>query len=723
MDTAKAGFLFLALATLPAFAQAPRIEITRLDGSIRVDGQLDDSGWSHAAVVTTFYEYWTADNQPPAVATTARLAYDDQALYVAFDALDPRPREIRAPYLDRDAVGTDQDYVEVLIDSRGDRQAATRFRVNARGIQTDSVLNDATGAEDLSPDFFFTAAARVTDRGWTAELRIPLTSLHYGTADPQEWRVILSRNYPRAFRYVMASAPIPKSSPCFVCHAGILAGLRGLPRAAHLDVAPYTSAAVTERTSRRDTEKNAGGDVKWSPQPELTLDATLRPDFSQIESDAPQITTNRRFALDVPEKRPFFLESVDLLATPTRVAYTRSITQPRWGARMTAQRGPLAYTLLAADDEGGGLLILPGPLSSVVVPQDFASHVFIARVRRTIGASFLGAIASVREVDGGGHNRVAGPDLYWHPDDKNQLTAQFLVSDTRDPRRPDLSPLLAGGTRRGSVAAVSYTHATTDWTLYSGARQLSSGFRADNGFVPQVGYRTAYGELDRNYYPKGRFPFVQWWVGAQAFQSSDDGRLLRYLTYPGVSVRGPWNSDIWMTIHPLAGEEVNGRLLRYSYFEYALHTNPSRSLPLLSIEGAQGGKLDYDTGRRGRGGSLSLGASVRAGDHLAAELSARREWLDVDQARRFTADIGRLKLTYTLSARAFVRAIAQSSEVSPQAAVRNGNSALSLLLAYRLDWQTSFYLGYGDAGALDDHEHHVRQARSLFVKATYAIHR
>ena len=166
----------------------------------------------------------------------------------------------------------------------------------------------------------------------------------------------------------------------------------------------------------------------------------MNPDFSQIEADTAQIAVNNRFALFYPEKRPFFLEGVDLLDTPLGAVYTRSITSPRWGGRATGKVKGLAYTLLAADDRGGGSVILPGPTESSLAPQDYRSLVGIGRLRQDLGPSFVGVLYAGREIEGGGYNRVYGPDLNWRPGRVDRVAAQFLWSDTLTPEPPRAHP-------------------------------------------------------------------------------------------------------------------------------------------------------------------------------------------------------------------------------------------------------------------------------------------
>ena len=138
----------------------------------------------------------------------------------------------------------------------------------------------------------------------------------------------------------------------------------------------------------------------------------MNPDFSQIESDTAQISANERFALFFPEKRPFFLEGVDLFQMPIYAVYTRTITAPRWGGRVTGERPDCATRCWSRRKTSGGSAILPGPTGSSFASQDFGSTVTVARAKRDIGLSFVGFLVTDREShDGNGHNRVIGPDF------------------------------------------------------------------------------------------------------------------------------------------------------------------------------------------------------------------------------------------------------------------------------------------------------------------------
>jgi hypothetical protein len=276
----------------------------------------------------------------------------------------------------------------------------------------------ATRREDLAPNFTWESAAKIGPAGWTLELAIPFSSIRYDPVEQPVWGVTLLRNWPRDFRYIILTAPQPLDAPCFICNENQLVGLEGLPSAGSLVVAPF---GVLRRTDlpeggelgrpleSDDVDGELGLDLKWTPNARHTLDLTVRPDFSQVESDVAQISTNQRFALFFPEQRPFFLEQVDLFSTPIQAVYTRTVTAPRGGLRATGRFGKSSYTFLVSDDRGGGSVVIPGDTSSTFADQDFESKLVLGRLRRDFGQSYLSFLVSDREVDGGGSTGSSAP--------------------------------------------------------------------------------------------------------------------------------------------------------------------------------------------------------------------------------------------------------------------------------------------------------------------------
>jgi hypothetical protein len=736
--------LAFVLCALPGAAQdktpPETLKIARTSGDISIDGQVDDAGWKGATPVTTWYETRPGDNMPPKVRSVGYLAYDDKAFYAGFEFDDPNPSAIRAPYGDRDTIGSPLDYGGVIIDPGNTGRTAILFLANPRGIQYDAVTDDGSG-EDSAPDFFWDSAARITDKGWVLEIRIPFSSMRYPKTDVHTWGIMLYRNYPRDFRYQLFSARLPRGGNCFICNSNKLEGLQKLPSSGGLVVAPYASAgqdwepngSADGELKRSPFDGTGGVDIKWRPTASLAVDGTINPDFSQIESDTAQISTNERFALFFSEKRPFFLEGIELFSTPINAVYTRTITSPRWGVRGTGKAGSLGYMALAAEDRGGGSVILPGPTGSGLADQDFRSWISMARVKRDFGRSFVSALMVDREIEGGGSNRVFGPDFRWQRGTSDTVTGQMLLSQSHTPKRPDLTSQWDGRNLGGHAAQIWWQHSTTHVDWFTQYQDIANDFRADSGFVPQVGYREIYGSTGYTIRPQG-FVRRQRFFAAFDRQTDRDNDLIQQMTQLGTGLDARWNSFVqfrYQYDRVLAGE----RLFSRSSGSVYVQASPSQLFNNLSFDARFGQEIDFANARRGSGATFNFNASLRPTDHLALSLNNSVRFLNVNdgptaKGRLFTARVDRLRATYTFSAKSFMRAIAQWVDTKRDPALyknstspRSRSFSGSVLFAYKLNWQTVLFLGYGDEREPNERDSLEPIARSVFVKMSYAFQR
>ncbi len=740
LRAALPAVLVLLAAPGAAAEPAPPLTVRRAAGPIRLDGDLSDPGWQGAAVLDRFWETQPGDNIAPRAATTVQVAYDESHLYVAVRCDDPDPSRIRAPFVERDdIVGTD-DNVAVFLDTRGDGLTAVELRVNPAGQQGDAVYNDGSQNEDFSPDVFYDTAARVTDFGWAAEMRIPFSSLRYPRRDEQQWRILVWRNYPREYRYFIHSRPIPRGSDCLVCHAQPLLGLSGLPASGGLVLAPYASgqdvaAASAPGEPLGDPERtgDVGVDLKWQPSAGNTVDATVNPDFSQVESDVAQIAVNNRFALFFPEKRPFFMEGVELFDTPVQAVYTRTITSPRWGGRATGRVGSSSYAVVAADDRGGGSVVLPGPEGSSLASQEMGSLVGIARFRQELGSSYAGALYTGREVDGGGYNRVFGPDVLWRVSPKDRVSAQLLWSETLTPDRPDLAEEWDGRRLSGHGLSASWNHQERRPVLSLRYRDFADGFRADTGFVPRVGYREGFALAGWNFYPEGLVTQAQPQVTV-TYSEDRDGALLRRLVHPGAIVLGSRNFQAFAGL-ALLTERTGETLLSTTSLELGAQVDPSRTFTRVGFEASLGEAVDLYNVQVGTGADLTAFATLRPWARLTLDLTAARRWLDVPRpeggdGRLFTATVLRAKALVHFSSRAYLRLVGQWVGTTSDPTLfpfpvdeEEGGLEASALFTYKINWQTALYLGYGDERALDARDELRRTSRQLFAKISYAFQR
>ncbi|NOT33876.1 MAG: carbohydrate binding family 9 domain-containing protein [Candidatus Eisenbacteria bacterium] len=692
--------------------------------------------------MNTWYETRVGDSVEPQVKNEGWLAYDDKYFYAGFRFEDPHPELIRAPLADHDQLSGSTDYGGVLLDSRNDGKTAILFLANANGLLYDAVTNDASG-EDSSPDYYWESAGKITATGWNLELRIPFSSLRYDRSAEPTWGILLYRNYPRDRHYQFFSARLPRDVSCFICNESKLTGLANLPHGSHLVVAPYASAQRLDAPTadlgsplaEGDVDSEFGIDVKWSPLANLAIDATINPDFSQVEADAAQIGANERFALFYPEKRSFFLEGIDLFSTPFQAVYTRSVTSPSAGLRATGQLGRTAFTALATRDRGDGLVILPGPEGSDAAEQDFESDVGVIRLRHDLGASFVSALATGRVIEGGGHNAVFGPDFNWRPRPTDAIAGQALWSSSETPNRTDLASQWDGRSLSDRALLLRWSHNTpkVDWFLQG--QDLGPDFRADEGFMPQVGYREGYFEAGytvrpaKAFFNRIRMFTIDW------YDEDYDGSVLSKRLSIGAGMDGKLSSFVRVELNHdefKVGDETLSRFRPY----VTIQASPGRVLNSVSVEAFVGEEIDFANGREANGTTLIGSMTVRPTDHLAMSASASARWLNVDDAslgsgRLFLAQVERLRASYQFNSRSFVRLIGQYVQTTRDPSLytftvdsKEADFSLSGLFAYKLNWQTVFYLGYGDERAFAAFTDRLEpSARQAFAKVSYALQR
>lgn len=726
-------FLLLALSL-----HAQTVTIPRTDAPVAIDAKLDEPAWQSAARYDTWYETNPGDNIEPSVKTVGYVMYDAKFLYVGIEASDPKPQEIRAIYGDHDQIsGSSDDFMGVIIDSRNDGKTGLELFVTARGVQFDAILDDAAGSEDGAPDFFWDSQHRLHETGWTIEMRIPFSSLRYDNPNPSQWGLILYRNMPRDRRYQMFTNKLPRGNNCFVCNFGKVTGLRDLPSGDHMVIAPYLTAqqlsepraGLGSQLVNHQVGTDAGLDFKWNPTADMTVDATINPDFSQIESDVAVISTNERFAIFLPEKRPFFLEGIELFSTPIQAVYTRTITSPRAGVRTTGRTGDYAYTLLVTQDRGGGSIILPSAFGSGFAQQEGSSVAAIGRVRRDIGRNFVSLLATTRESEGGAFNRVFGPDFQMRFGDRHTLTGQVLYSHTQTPERPDLAEEWNGQKLSGHAGHAWYSFSTAKNDFYANYSDYGDDFRADNGFVPQVGYRGSYMEGGQTWRPAGFFNRVRAFVFGE-YQQTQGGDLLYRLASAGFGADGKYRSFTRLRYARDAVANA-GEVFERDRIYYQVNFAVSRVVSFVGVDGWVGDEVDFATNRPGRGANMNASVTLRPTDHLQLSLSGGVRWLNLHGDRLFTSQVERLRATYTFNSRAFIRAILQNSRTNRDVALsgfptaqHSGSLAGQFLFAYKLNWQTVFYVGMGDLQEATAEEGELeRSNRQFFAKVSYAFQR
>ncbi|MEO5867659.1 MAG: carbohydrate binding family 9 domain-containing protein [Sphingomonas sp.] len=627
----KSG-LVAAATLLPVAAHAANCEqiapqpanAAHTTAPITFDGRLEETDWQRATPLNKFYEDYPLNCATPPEATDIRFLYDDQYLYVGIRASLHDASKLRKPFVRRDKVGSSHDYVQVYLDPLGTRRSSYLFRVSARGVETDGLQDEGKQTESVDPDFTWEVHSAIDDKGWTAELKIPLSTLRIAHAGKQDWTVIATRGVPRDQNTQMATAPFPRNNSCFLCHASTLSFADLAPHTEHVIVTPSISASV-----RRDSGVMGHGDhfhvqpsldAKWLPYAGAAVDLTIHPDFSQVEADSPQLSANNRFAINLPEKRPFFREGSDLIGTPLPVLYTRTIAAPDYGLRFTHRSTSINGTAFFAQDGGRPAIIEPGLLSSTLGLPDFDSKVGFAHVVAGFGTAQGGALGAIKTNSDGSYNVVGGFDGSWATA-KDHVFGQVTYSATRNPNRADLVSTWLGQHESGAAALAQWDHTSTlVWSLrYT---RYDPGFRSWLGYVPRVGYQDEYALVQRPYYFTSKFlnsvaPYAKVdlleAIGARGYER--DPAI-------GTSITGAHNLNIDVSYHPdTVVLTEQGAERHTSSIQWTAFFNPVARVPLIELDGLAGRQVDFATGDVVPALTLSAIARTRPLDRL--ELEAR----------------------------------------------------------------------------------------------------
>jgi len=739
-------------------ARIPRVE----DAGVRVDGTLDEPAWRSAAVLTGFTQSAPAEGTPARERTETLVFYTPRELFIGIRAHASDPSRIRSTLAERDQITSD-DHVRILLDTFHDRRRAFAIFVNPLGIQQDGTFSDGEwNGFTFSPDFVFDSRGRLTGEGYEVEIRIPLRSLKFPAGAAQTWGLNVIRVIPSAGAEE-SWAPRSRNQPAELAQSGTLSGIQGLRPGRLLEVNPAFTARREGTTRedgfrRGDTEPDVGVDLKYGITSELTLDATVNPDFSTVEADADQITVNERFALSLEEKRPFFLEGADLFNTPETLVYTRSIVAPAAGARVTGKVGALNLAWLGALDDA------PRESPAAFAPEPARALVQIGRLRRDVGeGSTVGLLGTSRET-GGAFNRVAAADARIRFGQVYMVGAQLGGSWTRS-WEPDAAGADSAGAPGDRVAVALESRAAhigqlfldrtaRRWGFIATLRDVPEDFVTETGFVRRTGITEVSGRNRFSWYGAPgarveRVDFVQsggrlyggreLWRGGGAAEGeaglgveaelrgnhevelsvSRGFYSLDPADYAGYSLPSP--SDGVETGDVLVGPDarmrgLNGVSLRLesSYFKWMD----------ASFEAYTGAVPIFAEGTRGREQALEAAVELRPTAALRVDASLRRVLLHRarDGSRYSRALVPRLRMEYQLTRAVAVRGLAQYAveEVDVLRApdgrpylregqsfrVRRGNRPawdapqlnplrLDLLLSWRPSPGTVAFLGYG----------------------------
>ncbi|MDF2774283.1 MAG: hypothetical protein K0S86_3783 [Geminicoccaceae bacterium] len=484
----------------------PAVAIPRIAADVTVDGSLTEPAWGQAARLTGFQQYQPADGRPAEERTEGRVFYSQDAIYFGILAYAKNPASIRATIADRDNLDND-DRITIYLDTFNDKRRAFFFVVNPLGAQGDGMRTEGAasagnifgGNVDWNPDFRFESKGQVTDSGYVIEVRIPFKSLRFPTSEPQTWGVNVVRNV-KATGFEDTWTDARRATASFLSEAGTLTGIRDIERGITTEVQPFVTArwdgarGVSGDFERDDLNPDAGVNLKVA-LPSVTLDATVKPDFSQVESDAGLVTVNERFALFFAEKRPFFLEGIELFNTPNQLVYTRQIASPVGGAKVTGKLGAFTVAYLSALDDTPCPKII-GDVTDF--EQDCDKALFnIARLRRDFGGNSTAALTITDRRAGDTTNTVVAGDVRYVFGRMYYFESQVGASWTKD--------VFVFGDSDMKVAPIwkaEFDRTGRSWGFNYQLNGISDEFVSRSGFLPRNGTIQARGFNRLSYYGK-----------------------------------------------------------------------------------------------------------------------------------------------------------------------------------------------------------------------------
>jgi hypothetical protein len=449
--------------------------------------------------ITGFIQNSPSDGEPATEETEVWLGHTKTTFYLVFICHDRHPEQIRGHLARRENVGND-DNVWVVFDPFQDHRKGVLFKVNPMGVQADATW-DENNSPDYSYDQVWDSDGQITRGGWMALMAIPFRSLRFRPGG-SDWGVVFKRNFPRNSEADFWPRMATNVSGTLSQEA-TLKGIEGVTGSHNVQINPYV-LGQNERTletldplnpyiSSRHFEGTAGGEFKAILKDRIVFDATVNPDFSNIESDQPQFTVNQRYPVYFPELRPFFLENANYFSTPILLVYTRNVVHPEYGARLTGKLGRTNIGVFAIDDrEPGQTVALGDPL------YNKRAKFMVGRVSEDLGkGSSIGAIYTDEEF-GQGWNRIGGVDFNWRMNDKWTALGQMVESSTGGTADSGSPPTYAAG----PASYFQLQHNGHSFNLNATYQDFSTDFTTEMGFISTSNLRNGQTYLEYMWYPK-----------------------------------------------------------------------------------------------------------------------------------------------------------------------------------------------------------------------------
>lgn len=739
----------------PSVAQENTVKLAQLniphvDLKLAIDGELNDAIWQQALDVSLNIVNSPWDNKPSPVSTTAKVVENGEFLYIAFIALDPNPELIQGFLGDRDTRWGD-DLVGFKLDTYNNRRLNYEFFVNPYGVQHDSIANEMTGNSDSAWDGIWESVGKVTDTGYQVEMAIPYHILNFDDNDDvKTWAMELIRLYPRDTRLRISHIELDRDDPCWLCQIPEITGFEDAKASKNIMVTPTLVASKSESRKifapktdwQSEDDIDAGLDLRWGINANTLLNVTVNPDFSNVESDAGQLSVNKTFSLFYDEKRQFFVENSEYFSSNFDLVYTRNIADPEYGAKLTGTQGQHSYGAFMTNDTQTNI-IMPGNTGSRLVSLDEKSESGALKYRYDVNEDLsVGVISTLRQTDNY-HNFVSGLDSKYRLNDSNSFQAQVLVADTKDSAQLTDSGLAENF--NDHAFKVEYEHDSEYWQVFADHQEIGAKFRADLGFMPRADYQKSNVLVNRFIYGE---PNTAWqemkFAGQWHILHNENGELLERLVSSSFSIDGPMLSffDVKLVAADKVGlrryeldfnlavdNSIDGNTKRFQENQAIIYGSIQPTAQFSTeLELTIGDKIDYVNDRLGDITVLYGRINYNVNKHLEFEVSHTYSDLEADKANVFTENLTEIRVSYQFNVYSYLKFNVVYTDIdfnldnNPSAySAKDNNLSTQLIYAYKINPQTVFYLGYSDNSYQDDRLKSItRDQRTIYSKISYA---
>jgi hypothetical protein len=771
---------------IPAEKARP-ITVTRFEKPPVVDGKLDEAVWQSAAVLKDFYQIQPGDNIAPSRPTEVLLGYDAKFLYIAFKVTD-EPDKVRATVAKRDNIFND-DYVGMMLDTFNDQRKAFEFFFNPMGIQGDGVLTEGRG-EDFSVDVLMDSKGIVHDKGYDVEIAIPFKSLRFEAGKGKLWGAHFFRRIKRFENELDSWMPFSRSIASNLSQAGHLGGLEGISVERTIEIIPSLTLSESGRFVRAFTPTPGVADLgrmvneplkfdpgltaKFIPSSGMTVDLAINPDFAQVEADQIVVTANQRFPIFYPEKRPFFLEGIDVFRTPITVVHTRAIVDPDIAVKTTGKLGRNTFGLMVASDNGPGSFVGSERLNPANFPfLDKNAYIGVLRLKRDVGKeNTLGLLATSYNFIQK-HNQVLAVDGRYRLDKQTTATFSLIGTTSRNYFFDPNEGKTRYRTGNGFGYSVDYNVSGRNWGWELYGEGFTKDYRTDVGFVQRTNSNFNYAYLrynsDKNpkktiiSYHLHNFSHIDYdWQGRMYIWESE---FAGELALPRNSYVGVWWEPAYERLFehefgPTRKARACNPLLNCTF--YGENDERATSKQHISFYGGSSynkkiqfsgqfiyrvGHMDLDFGNGskyprvspaalllgqrapldpGRGGLLQLsgGITYQPTNELRMSLNLNKQRLTRYDTNRvaYNINIWTFRGTYQFTKATFARAIIDYNTL-------NSRVRSQLLLGWTPSPGTSFYVGYNDDMNYNSPNPFTgqltpgfrRNSRVFFIKMSYLL--